>query len=116
MDETTVQVLDEPGRAAQSKSPLRVRMSVGPEPPIILFESVPTRAGTIPKRLLAGFTGALHIDGDSGYVPVVRSHWGIENELHWRLDVTFREDESRIRRGNAPSRCDSSFSGRSARA
>lgn len=23
----------------------------------------------------------------------VRSHWGIENELHWRLDVTFREDE-----------------------
>ena len=31
----------------------------------------------------------------------VRSHWGIENKLHWRLDVTFREDESRIRRGNA---------------
>ena len=30
----------------------------------------------------------------------VRSHWGIENRLHWRLDVTFREDESRIRRGN----------------
>ena len=29
-------------------------------------------------------------------------HWGIENGLHWRLDVTFREDESRIRRGNAP--------------
>ena len=32
----------------------------------------------------------------------VRSHWGVENGLHWRLDVTFREDESRIRRGNAP--------------
>ena len=32
----------------------------------------------------------------------VRSHWSIENELHWRLDVTFREDASRIRRGNAP--------------
>ena len=31
----------------------------------------------------------------------VRSHWGIENGLHWRLDVTFREDESRIRRGDA---------------
>ena len=30
----------------------------------------------------------------------VRSHWGIENGLHWRLDVTFREDDSRIRRGN----------------
>ena len=32
----------------------------------------------------------------------VRLHWGIENGLHWRLDVTFREYESRIRRGNAP--------------
>jgi predicted transposase YbfD/YdcC len=31
-----------------------------------------------------------------------RSHWGIENRLHWVLDVTFREDESRVRRGNSP--------------
>jgi predicted transposase YbfD/YdcC len=31
----------------------------------------------------------------------VRSHWGIENGLHWVLDTAFREDESRIRAGNA---------------
>ncbi len=31
----------------------------------------------------------------------VRSHWGIENSLHWILDMTFREDESRIREGNS---------------
>jgi len=30
----------------------------------------------------------------------VRSHWAVENKLHWVLDVCFREDESRIRRGN----------------
>lgn len=32
---------------------------------------------------------------------VVRQHWSVENSLHWVLDMTFREDESRIRRGHA---------------
>lgn len=32
----------------------------------------------------------------------IRSHWGIENSLHWILDVTFREDHSRIRNGHGP--------------
>lgn len=31
----------------------------------------------------------------------VRAHWGIENSLHWVLDIAFSEDESRIRAGNA---------------
>jgi predicted transposase YbfD/YdcC len=33
---------------------------------------------------------------------VVRGHWGIENRLHWVLDVVFREDQARLRDGNAP--------------
>lgn len=33
---------------------------------------------------------------------VVRSHWRIENELHWVLDIAFREDESRIRKDHGP--------------
>jgi predicted transposase YbfD/YdcC len=36
------------------------------------------------------------------FAKAVRSHWGIENSLHYVLDVTFREDECRIRKGDAP--------------
>src|SRR5262249_1683649 len=33
--------------------------------------------------------------------PALRGHWRIENNLHWQLDVTFREDDSRVRDRNA---------------
>jgi len=32
----------------------------------------------------------------------IRGHWGIENRQHWILDVTFAEDDSRIRKGSSP--------------
>ena len=35
------------------------------------------------------------------FAAAVRGHWGIENRLHWHLDVTFAEDQSRIRKGHA---------------
>ena len=34
------------------------------------------------------------------YATWIRGHWGIENKLHWVLDVIFREDDSRVRKGN----------------
>lgn len=33
---------------------------------------------------------------------LIRDHWSVENQLHWVLDMAFREDESRIRDGNGP--------------
>jgi predicted transposase YbfD/YdcC len=34
--------------------------------------------------------------------PVIRSHWAIENSLHWVMDMVFRDDECRIRTNHAP--------------
>jgi len=36
------------------------------------------------------------------FLQVTRSHWGIENQLHWTLDVHFAEDGNRARKDNAP--------------
>jgi predicted transposase YbfD/YdcC len=36
------------------------------------------------------------------FANAVRGHWGVENKLHWSLDVTFGEDASRIRKDHAP--------------
>jgi predicted transposase YbfD/YdcC len=35
----------------------------------------------------------------AGFATAVRGHWGIENQLHWILDVGFREDQSRTTQG-----------------
>ncbi len=32
----------------------------------------------------------------------VRGHWSIENNLHWQLDVSFREEQCRVCRGHVP--------------
>lgn len=45
--------------------------------------------------ILSAFVSALR------FASAVRDHWGIENTLHWQLDVTFQEDQCRIRQGHA---------------
>ena len=42
------------------------------------------------------FIGSIGTDATC-FARAVRDHWGIENELHWTLDVAFREDDSRVR-------------------
>jgi predicted transposase YbfD/YdcC len=34
--------------------------------------------------------------------PIIRSHWAIENRLHWVMHMTFRDDECRVRTEHAP--------------
>lgn len=42
------------------------------------------------------------LPSDAGIIEkAARSHWGVENSLHWVLDVTFREDDCRMRKGNS---------------
>jgi predicted transposase YbfD/YdcC len=36
----------------------------------------------------------------AAFAEAVRGHWAIENNLHWSLDVTFNEDQSRLRTGH----------------
>ena len=36
------------------------------------------------------------------FVKVTRKHWAIENNLHWNLDVVYKEDSCRVKKGNAP--------------
>lgn len=42
------------------------------------------------------------VSGARSILNAIRGHWGIENRLHWVLDIAFREDDSRLRKGNGP--------------
>jgi predicted transposase YbfD/YdcC len=41
------------------------------------------------------------LQGVETFARAVRGHWGIENKLHWTMDVCLGEDQSRARTGNA---------------
>ena len=66
-DETTLQVLKEPGRSAESKSYMWLYRTGRDGPPIVLFDYQTTRASKHPVNFLTGFKGYLHTDGYSGY-------------------------------------------------
>lgn len=74
MDETTVQVLKEPGRTAQSISYLWVQQSGERDHPVVLYDYAPSRAGAVPMALLGSFSGYLQTDGYAGYHAVVAAN------------------------------------------
>lgn len=67
MDETQVQVLNEPNKTAQSNSYMWVLRSTQSTASAVLFRYEPSRSGAAATDLLDGFTGALMVDGYEGY-------------------------------------------------
>ena len=67
-DETTLQVLHEPGKSANTNSYMWLyRTSGDTDKHIVLYEYRPTRSGSNAKAFLTGYKGYLHTDGYSGY-------------------------------------------------
>jgi transposase len=73
-DETTLQVLKEPGKTAQSKSYMWLYRTSGYDPngvevkyPVVLYEYQPDRKAKRPAEFLKGYKGYLHTDGYEGY-------------------------------------------------
>jgi len=67
MDETTLQVLREPGRAVESTSYMWVTIGYAKIKPIIVFHYHPSRSGQIPLEILKDYEGYLQSDGYRGY-------------------------------------------------
>jgi predicted transposase YbfD/YdcC len=60
---------------------------------MVISECIRNGKATLEVRY---YISSLHV-GVRQFARAVRSHWGVENACHWSLDITYREDESRIR-------------------
>jgi transposase len=67
IDETTVQVLDEPGRAPTQKSYMWIFQRGDPERPVLIYQYNPSRSGDVVAKFLPGYAGAIMTDGYAGY-------------------------------------------------
>ncbi|MBD0380993.1 IS66 family transposase [Paenibacillus sp. WST5] len=66
-DETTLQVLREPGKSAESTSYLWLYRTGRDTTPVVIYDYQRTRGGEHPRDFLGGFRGYLHVDGYAGY-------------------------------------------------
>ncbi len=60
------------------------------------------RRGQNPDKPLVRYYLSSTVMSASRLLKTVRAHWMVENRVHWMLDVDFREDADRTRKGNAP--------------
>jgi len=67
IDETTVQVLAEPGRDPTTKSYMWIFRRGDPEKPVLIYQYHPTRASVVAATFLRGYKGFVQTDGYSGY-------------------------------------------------
>jgi len=67
MDETTLQVMNEPGRSNHTSSYMWVIRAGPPDRPIVFYNYAPSRASEIPMELLSGYSGIVQTDGYKGY-------------------------------------------------
>jgi transposase len=67
IDETPLQVLNEPGRAATTTSYMWIFRRGDPQRPALLYQYHPTRAGDVARAFLGDFQGVVQTDGFSGY-------------------------------------------------
>jgi transposase len=67
IDETPVQVLNEPGRSNTSKSYMWVYRGGDPQKPVLIYQYQPTRSGQVPLAFLDGYRGYVQTDGYNGY-------------------------------------------------
>ncbi len=65
-----------------------------------MVESTRETAGKIEQETRFYITSLMLLAHSVG--PIIRSHWAIENSLHWVMDMTFRDDECRVRTDHAP--------------
>ena len=70
----------------------------------VMVETVRTENGVEGRPERRCFITSLDADAKA-FQKLVRGHWGIENRLHWVLDVVFLEDRCRARTGHAPENC-----------
>jgi transposase len=71
-DETTVQVLNEPQRRAQTKSYMWCFIGGAPDKRVVIYQYHPTREASVANQFFAGYQGGLHCDGYSGYSPLFK--------------------------------------------